>query len=496
MTAHLQPSPAPSTACPTVLESLRAEQRIEPGAPHTPTWRFIPAADERFLWLADGERGVLLIDQKLCSFELRCHGPHTPCPPMTLPTYYHHVTYEGVRVIERWRLPGEYETSAFETWTDDGVAGYRRCMRWPHGSTSETHVRVYYDQDWGAYMVDVRTSVDAHQVNERVEYANVLPARVGETRPAREALPYVLWHHPDDGLRCMGKNPLWWNTTEAQDTSGARRISPGGFLAYGPDDQLNPVFELLDSEPATGAATCDALQDEHILVDTPGARQQASGWTRLSAHYRVFSMPRTLSDHVLRASDPLRDRTLLAWKFKHGAVRPHLPADLTELALPGSPFYGRADWSQPVSWDEPFAGRLWMPAPNRDAPIYYDRETGRTRPGSIRLRADGLRRALSPNSGHSLHITEGQTYRFTIWAKTSGAARAWIEAWETLFSTGDGTHHHSDAATGDEWTELSITLTGPGDAAPFLETVLCADGEGDAWFTDMAFEPIDSNPAP
>lgn len=486
----------PETQPPTMLERLRAEMGLKPGQRHAEAWR-VERANERFHWIFDGERAVGLLDERDGTFELRCHGPSGACPPAEIPKHYHLVSYVGVRIIFDWWACGrgdrKYQRTAatLTTGVADNHAWFRREVRWNDGAHTTLSARLRYDQDWSAYVLDVDTALVAERVGPDVEYCNVLPAGIGDSRSGSERLPWTFWHHPG-GLRRLGKNPLWWNSVGAQDSTGRRRIMDGGFLGFGPDPCLNPVVEIVHSEPATGAGTCDNLQDEHIhAVNLTNAQANATGWFHVAASYRLFSIPESMAREIVGRATDLDYGPMLAWKF-HSLPLPPLPADLTRLELPKSPFYGPSDWSAPLSWDEPYNGRIWKVSPEPSAPIHYDRTVGRTKPGSIRLRPSGGEKLSISPSGHTLHTDSGTTYRGSVWIRTQGAVAAWLETPEILFSRGNRPNHLSVEVGPDtaDWTQVTVELVAQGDEAPFADTVLCAQGEGQAWFSDLCFEPL------
>lgn len=486
----------PTSAPATRLECLRTEMRLPPGRPHSPAWR-VERANERFTWLFDGDRAVGLIDEKEGNFELRCHGPQSTCPPAVVPKHYHAVSYVGVRIILDWWACGRGDSryrrtgATLTTGATAEHAWFRREVRWNDGACGTLSARLRYDAAWGAYVLDVDSALVASRLGPDVEYCNVLPAGIGDSRPGRERLPWTFWQHPD-GLRRLGKNPLWWNSVGAQEHTGRRRIVDGGFLGFGPDPDLNPVVEIVRSEPATGAGTCDNLQDEHLhVVNVTNAQAEATGWFHVAAVYRLFSIPETMAAEIVRRAADLDYGPMLAWKF-HVLPMPPLPADLTRLELPKSPFFGASDWSTPLSWDEPYNGRIWKISPDPTAPIRYDRTVGRTKPGSICLRpAAGETLSITP-SGHTLYTDGGVRYRGSVWIRTEGAVHAWLETPEVLFSRGGDRPNHVSPEVGPNagWTQVRVEFTAQGDEAPFADTVLCARGDGQAWFSDLCFEPL------
>jgi hypothetical protein len=477
----------------TSLESLREEMALAPGRDHQPQWR-IAGATDNLTWIFDGKRAVGMVCEDQESFELRCASPECECPPAVPPKHYHTVTQAGVRIIYTWQLQGKgcgERTAANLAMSVDGdTAVVNRRQQWSDGTRSQSEIRLRYHAAWGAYVADVRADLMARLVITALEYCNILPAGIGDSRPGRERYSATFWRHPD-GPRKIGKNPLWWVSTGAQDLPGRRRIAPGGFLGFGPDDLMNPVVDIIHTDPPTGAGTCDNLQDEHIYALPTGGRHAAdTGWFLLHAHYRLLSIPREMAERIIADAQYLDCGAMLAWKFQYPRLA-ELPDDLTRVELPGSPFYGKADWSVPVPWDKPYNGRLWTASPDPAAPVHWDRTAGRERPGAIRLRAAGGKLAFSPGSGHTLHTEEGTTYRFSIWIKTAGDAHGWIEAAEILFHPGDSPSHPSPKVGPDsDWTYAEAAFTARGDDAPFADTVLCAEGNGQVWFTGMAFEPV------
>lgn len=478
----------------TALELFRDELNLTAAAAHEPQWR-IEDDGPRFTWVLDGERPVGMLDRDEDAFELLCAGPDSPCPEKKLPRHYHNPEYRGVRLIYAWRLRGKGAGECLstgitrETDAASGAPVIRNTQHWSDGTRSESTIRMRFDPAWNAYVADIDATLRLRRNTTALEYCNIIPAAIGDSRPGRERFPLTFWQHPD-GLRKMLKNPLWFCSAGAQDLYGEKHIAQGGFLGFGPDDELNPVIEIVASDPETGATTCDGLQDEHIMIaPAEGRHAAATGWFELRAAYRVYSIPRTLCEHIVDKADFMRPGAMLAWKFQYPPT-PELPADLSRVELPGSPFYGASDWSKPVPWDAPYNGRLWTASPDPAAPIHYDRGMGRTRPGSIRMRVEGAERGFWPGSGHTLHTDGGVTYRASVWIRTEGSATGWLDVCDTRFRTGDGNHLRSEPVGPDsDWTRVQVELTARGRDAPFAETMLFASGTGKVWFTELCFEP-------
>ncbi len=471
----------------TQLEHVRDRCGLTANGDHHPAWR-VDEADSRFAWLMDGDRGVALLDRQAHSLELRCVGPASDCPPAVLPRHYHIASQVGVRILYLWRLKGKGcgEPSPVHvtlTAHEESIC-IEASQPWSDGSVGNVTMQLRYDAAWDRYVVDARADLRARRVMTALEYCNVLPAGIGDSRPEYEKYPHTFWSHPD-GCRMLIKNPLWFNSVAAQDLAGEKRVAPGGFVGFGPEDDMNPVIEVVDSAPATGCMTCDALQDEHVMVLPPDGRHAVSGWYRLHAHYRLYSIPRSLADHLIQEARLMTPGAFLAWKFQYPPIT-QLPDDLTGVALPGSPFYGTSDWREPIPWDAPYNGRLWTASPDPAAPVHYDRAAG-----AIRLTVSGQPIELRPGSGHSLYTRAGQTYRLTARIRTEGQVRAGLKLLDLLYRPGDGRCFESDSLGADtNWTQVSVEMTARGDDAPFAETILWADGHGRAWFRELAFTPI------
>jgi hypothetical protein len=476
----------------TDLEIRRDALGLRQASAHVGDWRVQPAG-ERFVWLFDGDRGVALIDRETQSLELRCAGPACLCPSAVLPKHYHVVTQTGVRILFLWRLRGKGCGEPGPVSLDieaarDGIRVHAR-QPWSDGSVAEVTLRLAHEPAWDRYVVDAQAVLRARRVATALEYCNVLPAGIGDSRPGREKYPWTFWRHPD-GYRKMLKNPLWFCSAGAQDLAGEKRIAPGGCIGFGPEADLNPVIEVVASSPASGCMTCDNLQDEHVMVLPPDGTHAASGWYRLAAHYRLFSVPQPLAEHIVQGAALMKPGAFLAWKFQYPAT-PELPDDLRGVALPGAPFHGPADWSRGIPWDAPFNGRLWTASPDPAAAIHFDRQAGARTPGAIRLRVAGERLEFAPGSGHTLHTDAGATCRLSAWVRTEGQVRAGLKLLDLLYRPGDGRTFASATLPADsDWTRLETEFTARGDEAPFADTVLCAEGTGQAWFSDLVFEAL------
>lgn len=194
----------------TDLERLRDELGLRSSSCYKPRWH-VRQVDDRFVWLMDGERAVALLDQQGDSLELRCAGPSSPCPSAELPRHYHIVTQKGVRILYPWRLKGKGcgdrgPTTLYFTTGTDGINIHSR-QPWSDGTISDVTLHLFYDPAWNGYMVEARASLKARRVLTALEYCNVLPAGIGDSRPSLEKYPFTFWRHPD-GYRKMMKNPL------------------------------------------------------------------------------------------------------------------------------------------------------------------------------------------------------------------------------------------------------------------------------------------------
>ncbi|HOF88802.1 MAG TPA: hypothetical protein PLZ36_11980, partial [Armatimonadota bacterium] len=232
----------------TYLEQMRAASGWAPPArAHTPAWRVVEG-DARFRWIMDGDRAVGLLDDAEDNFELRVGDPWSPCPPAVVPKHYHIYSYEGLRVINKWRLRGWNvpKTSRRLTWAvRDGVAGFTLEEEWKDGSRGTHAGRLIYDPAWGGYAAEMSADLTARKVITAQEFCNLIPPRIGDTRPGREKYQQTIWLDPAGVLRGMEKNPLWFNSVGAQDMLGRRGIPAGGFLGWVAEPDFNPVIEIV-----------------------------------------------------------------------------------------------------------------------------------------------------------------------------------------------------------------------------------------------------------
>lgn len=177
-----------TTATATCLEQLRSELGwTPPAADYTPDWRVVEA-DDRFRWIMDGDRGVALMDEREDNFELRAASPWGPCPAAVIPKHYHIVSYEGLRVINKWRLRGWNvpKVSRQLTWeVRDGAAFFTLNERWKDGSHGTHAGRLVYDPTWGGYVAEMTADLTARKLITEQEFANLIPPRIGDTRPGR-----------------------------------------------------------------------------------------------------------------------------------------------------------------------------------------------------------------------------------------------------------------------------------------------------------------------
>jgi hypothetical protein len=482
-------------AAPTWLEQRRdaAPRKVPPG--HCPQWNLQKAGD-RFTWIRDGERAVALLDAKEFNFELRAADPWSWCPPAKLPRHYHLPEYQGLRSTICWWLAnwkreriGAELHAAIEG--DEVVFAVEE--QWQDGSRGLHRGRLRYDVAWGRYVVECDAALKARQVIGAQEFTNLLPAGLSDSRPGREKYQHLLWLDGESTLRRRGKNPLWANAAGSADVTGRRCIPDGGFLAWGVEAQMNPVIEIVRADPPVGAMTCDNLLDEHLMLAAPDARHCPDGWFHLNVQYRLFSLPQALAGVLCDEAQPLETGPFLAWKFQYAPTQGPIGADLTCIELPGQPFYRVADFNTPVSWDEPYSGQLWTASCDPRADLYYDRETGHTGHCSLRLRADGGQKRFYPCTGPTVHTEEGRRYRISGFIKTRGVVRAWLEAAEVLFRPERPVARHATAAVeaDEDWTYVETCYTARGADAPFAALFIAAEGDGFAWFDEIAFEPLE-----
>ncbi|MHB9131539.1 MAG: hypothetical protein ACYDBB_10685 [Armatimonadota bacterium] len=482
----------------TYLEQQRATTGWTPPVDtYHPDWRVVPA-DDRFVWVMDGDRGVLLLDSRDGTLELRVADPWSSCPPTQVPKHYHICTYLGVRATIVWWLRDQKRTAKHDTnvltWSVEGDAVvFTMQEQWTDGTTGMHQGRLHYKPAWGRYVVEMSTTLKARRALAAQEFCNVIPAAIGDTRLGRGKYQQMVWVDADGILRGMAKNPLWSNSVGAQDIAGSRRIGEGGFLGWVTEHDMNPVVEILQSDPPVGACTCDNLMDEHLLVLPAGGMHNPDGWFHLQAQYRLFSLPHAMAEEIARQAQPVEYGPMLAWKFQYAPTEGPIPADLNRVTLPGFIPYQKNDMSIPVTWDEPcFPCALWTASLLPEADLYWDPEIGHAGHRSLRITVTGGEKRFFPGSGPTIHTDEGQRYRVSGYVRTQGDIRAWIEGNEILFHTWNSVEAHPTPVVGpnSDWTYVETTYVARGEDAPFFAFFLVADGDGMAWFDELAFEPI------
>jgi hypothetical protein len=234
------------------------------------------------------------------------------------------------------------------------------------------------------------------------------------------------------------------------------------------------------------------------MLAAPDARHCPDGWFHLNVRYRLFSLPQAMTGVLCDEAQPLETGPFLAWKFQYAPTQGSIGADLNRAELPGQPFYGKADFNTPVSWEGPYAGQLWTASSEADADLYYDRESGHAGHCSLRLRVDGEQKRFYPCSGPTLHTDEDRRYRLSGFIKTRGAVRAWLEAAEVLFRPEQPVASHATpiVEADEDWSYVETCYTARGEDAPFAALFIVAAGDGLAWFDEIAFEPIDNEDSP
>jgi hypothetical protein len=482
-----------TTTTATYLEQQRTAMGLSPRK-HAPAWR-MEAADERFVWLFDGDRAVGLVDTKEDNFELRVGDPWSACPPAEVPKHYHICTYTGLRVINHWRMRGgntKLLDSSYTFEVGDAVV-VTMTETYSDGSVGVHRTRLYYDAAWNAYIAEITADLTARRILMEQEYCNLIPVAIGDTRPGRAKYQQTVWTDTGGVLRGMGKNPLWYVSVGAQDLFGVRGIPAGGFLGWVAEPDFNPVAEIVEANTPIGAGTCDALMDEHLMIHAPDARHCPDGWFRLHVVTRLFSIPPVMADALAAQTTRPEFGPMLAWKFQYAPHEGPIAADLNRVPLPGMPSYGVADLNTPVPWDEPCFTGLWTASSLPEADLYWDPEIGHAGCRSLRVTVNGQEKHFIPGSGPTTHTEAGQRYRIGAWIRTRGDVRAWVEGNEILFqSFRPVTTHATDPVGPDsEWTWAETSYTAIGDDAPFMAFNLVAEGTGMAWFDEMTFVPME-----
>ena len=482
-----------------LLRQLKLEGRF---AGYRPSFRVEEFNQGRW-WVLDRDVKVGLITRPEDFVELVNFDPLNPLRGTAFPEFYHAPTAPGDRItMAKWICAQETTSSANSLRFESDESGVTAIFEesWPNGRIAWTRLRFAVDPDWG-YMIDV--SAEMHSpCAEAAEFCNFLPEHVVDDRPEFLRYPFVLWKHPDGGIRRWNQNNIGARALGVMDIHDRRCIKTGGFIGFFGEKDRNPVIEIVDASPGTTAGTCPNMLDEHIqwLPVQPDQFARDAGERYISsARYHLFSAPGAVSvalatqaamvDMVLDRIDMHLEREH-AWCVGEYPRRPNEPKHLRYYALQMGKvcnFESKLDPSVSVR------ASVFACLDDANLPVSVVSDVGRSGTHSLRLRPSMGIATMSP-SGTTIHLTAGRRYRLSAWVRTSlqsGDARLRVK--EFLFSLKNCTaRYESDPAAGvsDAWRQLSIEFTAS-PKAHGVQVILEANGVGDVWFDDVLLEAIE-----
>lgn len=454
-------------------------------------------------WIEDGETRVGLLTRPEDFVELVNWDPLAPRCDVAFPEIYHAPTAPGDRItMAKWidteRTTSQRNTLRFEGGGADLTAIFEE--EWDNGRTARATMRFAVDADFG-YMIEVDAEMRS-LVPERAnktEFCNFLPEHVVDDRPEFLRYPYILWQHPDGGVRRWNQNNIGARALGAMDIHERRRIQTGGFFGFFGEADRNPALEIVDASPEVTAQTCPNMLDMHIqwLPMPPERFERAEDGRYLSrVRYRLFSVPGAVSEALLaqaRMVDMVLDRIDMelereyAWCVQEFPRWPGEPKHLRYCALQ----MGRVcDFESKLDPASSVRASVFGCLDDANRPVSVVSDMGRSGTHSLRLRPRGRTACASP-SGTTIHLTAGCRYRLSAWVKTAlsdGAAT--IRAEEFLFSPANPLAKHETSSlrgVSEEWRELSVEFTAH-HKAHGVSVILEASGVGEAWFDDVLLE--------
>lgn len=480
--------------------SLPAERRGRFSG-HKPAFAVRQFGEGRW-WVEDGETRVGLLTRPEDFVELVNWDPLAPRRDVAFPAIYHAPTAPGDRITMAKWIDAQCTTSQrnalrFEGGGADLTAIFEE--EWDNGRTARAAMRFAVDADYG-YMIEVDAEMRS-PVPERAEFCNFLPEHVVDDRPEFLRYPYILWQHPDGGVRRWNQNNIGARALGAMDIHERRRIRTGGFFGFFGEADRNPALEIVSASPEVTSQTCPNMLDMHMQwLPTPAEQfeRAADGRFLSRVRYRLFSVPGAVSE-ALSAQAQMVEMVLdridmelereYAWCAHEHPRWPGEPKHLRYCALQ----MGKVcDFESTFDPAASARASVFCCLDDGNLPVSVVSDMGRSGRHSLRLRPMGGTACASP-SGTTIHLTAGQRYRLSAWVKTAlydGAAT--IRAEEFLFSPANPLAKHETSSLrglSADWRELVLEFTAHPQAHG-VSVVLEASGIGEAWFDDILIEKL------
>lgn len=287
---------------------------------------------------------------------------------------------------------------------------------------------------------------------------------------------YYSVHSSPDGK--LYRDPL--NHSRDGKIDCRRALPPHHFLTYTLNEKANPTIEV-QGDPALESSTvmCHWAYDWHMMSGLPEGRKETRQPGEVqSARFRIFSTPYREAKQLMEKASPhpaYQGKEIELPVFQIGMNRFDRGRKITE---PHDEYL----------WN--LEGKRWDGVPVRGG--VWDRETGRTVPGSIRLtarQAADAQVAVFFGSSYYMGSFTAPTYEISCWIKgekaTRGAARLMVEDWRAKAKKTVSSLCLDGA---EEWGQVKAYSPLP------HETDICTlqfqfKGKGRVWFDDLCIRP-------
>ena len=450
------------------LQKAIEDTRSYAGLPrhdHTPDFRIAAVRNRKyskeFRWIMDGRQRIGLLNFWIGEIEMFRFFP----PPggtrvaYRMPAVQHWATIQGPRITI---VPQG-------TWTNRGQMVYLQdrgselrlqySERLEDGAELEQDYRLRFDSVLG-YVWDCAFEMRSPQPR-KFEYTNMLTGNLSDSRAGRKRYQKCLWTRRDGTLCYMYQSPLSMIQGGGAEWTDLPR--EGGFVGWVAERDFNPFLEIVQSSPPSTLVTCSQWYDQHVL-NLPPSERDADGLYRISAAYRMLSVPLPVAKELEDAA-----RTMLpapkqggAMGFRQGVVN---------------------DFEAPIPAGTLYVGCMWGHG------VGLDTRTGHS--GTCSLRVSGA--AAQPiHGGTALHVETSRRYRLSAWVRTRGVTGgAFLRLNQVFWNWTDvRASKKSETLIGDnDWTRLEIEFK-PVAGDPFAVPGLVVEGKGTAWFDDLALQEI------
>jgi hypothetical protein len=471
----LEAIPLPGGRLQAFIESSRCYADL-PRHKHQPNFRLSPVREPSkycrgesdypgtFFWILDSEQRIGLLNLVVGEIEMFRAFP----PPDGTRVEYRMPVVHGWETLQGPRIaiaPQGTWTAAYEMvrLPDDGTSLRLRYRENRDGRTPVEHRFILRFDPVLGYLWDCEFEMRM-DTSRRLEYANLLPKSVADSRDERKRYQKCIWTRRDGAVCYMYQNPR--SLIHGAGREWADQPADGGFVGFVAEPDMNPFVEIVRSAPAT-FVTCPVWYDQHVIA-LPPKQPESNGQYRVEAAYRFLSLP-------LAVAKELEDAALATLPKSKGdgpmGFRQNIVNDFETLVPDGTPYNG-CIWGHSAK---------------------HDRTIGHS--GTHSLRLNGGETAQPVHGGPLMHMEQGRRYRLSAWVRTravtgKGAClrlKTREDAKTALFSR---------SLTGDQdWTRLSIDFVQP-EGENFAVPGLVVEGGGSAWFDDIELVEIFTKTAP